>query len=125
MNTRQLARRTDPDTSHIAAESVHTFAAAQRAAIVLALSYHGPMGKDGIAAKTGMHGTQVDRRVKEIQKEGLIALTGKTVLSDAGKPEREWRVVVVDLDAIKAAGLNSDEHSRRMLAGRMEAGRQS
>jgi len=33
----------------------------------------------------------VARRTTELQRAGLIALTGKTVASDSGRNEREWR----------------------------------
>jgi hypothetical protein len=49
------------------------------------------MGKDGIARHSGLTGAQVDRRLHEMAKVNLVELTGKKVLSDAGRPEREWR----------------------------------
>jgi len=50
----------------------------------------GPMGKDGIAARTSLTGVAVCRRLAELQRMGKIAPTGKTVLSTAGRHEREW-----------------------------------
>ena len=54
--------------------------------------FGGALGKDGIAARTGLTGVAVARRTAELQRAGLIQPTGKTVLSTAGRPEREWKV---------------------------------
>jgi DNA-binding IclR family transcriptional regulator len=48
------------------------------------------MGKDGIARLTGLNPNQVARRLPELQKVGMVATTGQTVYSDAGRSEREW-----------------------------------
>jgi predicted transcriptional regulator len=51
------------------------------------------MGKDGIAAKTGLDSNQIARRMSEMHQMGVVVLTGKTVLSEAGRQEREWAIV--------------------------------
>jgi hypothetical protein len=43
-----------------------------------------------ISAMTNLDSNQVARRLNEMQKIGLIKLTGKTVKSDSGRSEREW-----------------------------------
>jgi predicted ArsR family transcriptional regulator len=92
MEFEPMARRSDPRTSHWAAEQAKELAGRHRTLIVYALAQHGPMGKDGIASKVrGLDGVAVCRRLGELQKAGLIELTGKEVPSTSGRLEREWR----------------------------------
>ena len=86
------ARRSDPATSHQAAESAKELAARHHKIILEALR-RGPAGKDRIAALTQLTGTQVARRTCELQRQGLIEPTGVVVRSTAGRAEREWRIV--------------------------------
>lgn len=88
-----LARRSDPVTSHLAAASARDLQRQHQSLIVAALKQHGPLGKDGIAARTKLTGVAVARRTVELQRAGLIRPTGKTVASAAGRPEREWEAV--------------------------------
>lgn len=85
------ARRRDPETSHKAAREARELAAHHHRLILVTLREHGALGKDGIGARTALTGVQVCRRLTEMEGLGLIALTGKTVLSTAGRNEREWR----------------------------------
>lgn len=85
------ARKTDPAESHIAANML-SFRNKHFKAILHVLTE--PMGKDKIAQYSGLTGAQVDRRMPEMLKAGLVELTGRKVLSDAKRPEREWRKVV-------------------------------
>lgn len=87
------ARATDPSTSEAAAVSAAGFASIHHEAIVAALRTHGPMGKDGIARVTGLSGVAVARRLSELKRADRAAPTGKTVASDTGHAEREWRAV--------------------------------
>ena len=83
------ARSTDPVTSFEAAEinpEKHF------AMIVDCLSTHGPMGKDGIASRLGLESSAVSRRLPELQKMGVIKLTGNIVKSSKNRNEREWTV---------------------------------
>lgn len=84
------ARARDPVTSHLAAESAKDLAARHHRLILACLEQHGALGKDGIAARTRLDGVQTCRRLTELQRAGLIALTGRTVQSTAGRAEREW-----------------------------------
>jgi predicted ArsR family transcriptional regulator len=88
--TTPAARRTDPATSHAAARSAHALAADHNARILAALRQWGAMGKDGIAHRTGLSGVAVARRLTELERTGLVMLTGRTVESDTGRQEREW-----------------------------------
>lgn len=87
------ARRRDPATSHLAAEQAKELRQRHHGLILAALREHGALGKDGIGARTSLTGVQVCRRLDELHEMGLIALTGKTVMSTAGRAEREWRAV--------------------------------
>lgn len=90
------ARNTDPSTSHEAAERVEEFVHAHYQQILLALLNHGPLGKDGIATKANINGREdgnaVARRLPELQRSGLVVLTGERVQSRSGRSEREWRI---------------------------------
>jgi predicted ArsR family transcriptional regulator len=84
-------RATDAITSFKAADSIKDVAKMHQEVIVACLQRFGPLGKDGIARQTGLDGTQVSRRLKELQTLDLIELTGKEVKSNSGRAEREWR----------------------------------
>ena len=86
------ARATDPATSHQAAAQARELAQQHHRTILAALEQHGPMGKDGIAARTSLTGVAVCRRLTELQRMGRIAPTGRVVASAAGRSEREWGV---------------------------------
>ena len=85
-------RTTDPLTSFEAAEAIKPAASKHYLIILDCLRTHGALGKDGIASLTKLESNQVARRLNEMQKIGLIHLTGKTVKSNSGRNEREWSV---------------------------------
>ena len=84
-------RATDPITSFEAADQAKDLASKHHKAIVEALK-NGNMGKDGIAAATGLDGNQVARRLPELAKMGFIELTGNKTQSKSGRSEREWKL---------------------------------
>ena len=84
------ARNTDPVTSFQAAESSQEMAKRHFAVITNCLKRTGPLGKDGIASHTGLDGVAVARRLPELLRQGLVALTGRVVPSSSGRSEREW-----------------------------------
>ena len=86
-------RSSDPVTSYEAADSAKDLASKHFSTIVDCLKAHGSLGKDGIARHSGLEGNQVARRLNELEKMNLIQLTGRTVKSQAGRNEREWRAV--------------------------------
>ena len=61
--------------------------------ILNCLRNHGALGKDGISRATGLDVNQCSRALPILQRQGLVELTGKTVMSDSKRPEREWRAV--------------------------------
>jgi len=82
-------RTSDPATSHQAAASIADVSS-HYAQIMEALSTIGPLGKDGISFYSRLDPNQIARRLNEMQKLGLIRLTGKTVKSNSNRQEREW-----------------------------------
>jgi predicted ArsR family transcriptional regulator len=84
-------RSTDPVTSFEAADSIKDIAPKHYDVILDCLKTHGALGKDGIAALTNLENMQVARRLHELQRMNLIELTGKTVKSNSGRNEREWK----------------------------------
>lgn len=85
-----LARASDPIESHMAAAQAKALAANHHRLIISILSQHGPLGVDGIAARCNLTGHSVGKRMKELQRMGLIVLTGKAVSSTSGRQQREW-----------------------------------
>ena len=94
------ARATDAITSFQAADSIKEVAKMHNEVIVAGLQRFGPMGKDQIATSTGLQPNQVSRRLSELEKLGLIELTGKTVKSSSGRAEREWRFKPVQQELV-------------------------
>jgi hypothetical protein len=87
------ARVLDPITSHMAAHSVADVAPAHMEVIHACLKRYGALGKDGIAKYSGLRNDQVWRRLPEMEKMGMIELTGKTAKSNSGRSERDWRAI--------------------------------
>lgn len=87
------ARRRDPITSHLAAQSAAELQKAHFEIILTCLRKHGPHGKDGIAARTRLDGVAVARRLPELERKGLVCPTGRTVPSTSCRLEREWQLV--------------------------------
>ena len=87
------ARNTDPITSWEAADEAKDLAKAHAALILKTLVEQGPLGKDGIAFFAVMDGHQVARRLPEMERDGLVGLTGRTVKSIAKRQEREWYAI--------------------------------
>jgi hypothetical protein len=83
-------RTTDPLTSFEAAELIKPVVNKHYDIILECLQTYGALGKDGISSLTKLENNQVARRLNEMQKIGLIHLTGKTVKSNSGRNEREW-----------------------------------
>lgn len=86
------ARRSDPVTSHLAAQSAVELQKAHFEIILTCLKNHGALGKDGIAARTRLDGVAVARRLPELERKGLVVPTGNLVPSTSGRPEREWQL---------------------------------
>lgn len=88
---RTLARRSDPSTSHAAAARVQEFSGSHRAQVLEALKRYGPLTVDQIATRTKLQSQQVNKRTFEMQRLGLIDVTGEERLSASGRLERVWK----------------------------------
>ena len=88
-----LARRSDPATSHAAAASARELQLHHHDLIVGVLKRSGSLGKDGVSARCDLTGHACGKRLSELERMGLIALTGRQVFSTAGRLEREWVAV--------------------------------
>jgi predicted ArsR family transcriptional regulator len=93
-------RNTDPLTSWQAAGSAKDLAKRHAQMIVDCLAEGGALGKDGIAARTGLESMQVARRLHELEREGEICLTGNVVKSKSGRMEREWKIIPLQRELI-------------------------
>ena len=82
------ARRSDPATSHAAAR---TSPVSEHQRLIMDALAVGPAGASGIAARCGLSGHQVNKRLAELARTGRIVETGRTVRSASGRGEREWR----------------------------------
>lgn len=91
---RRRARTSDPQTSHQAAEQSVRLTKAHEDAIVVALVTFGPGGADRIGklCVPKLSGHQVGKRLTDLARRGAIEPTGRTVKSDSGRAQREWRV---------------------------------
>ncbi len=92
IESRTLARTSDPATSHQAAARVHEIAKAQEEAIVRTLGQYGPMTCDQIAERLGWETSQVNRRTPELKARGVLRVKaiGK---SKSGRAARVWEAV--------------------------------
>ena len=80
-----LARRTDPATSHAAANKAASIAPSQRNIIAAALACE-PGTVKAISDRCGLSQYAVSKRLPELQRMGLIELTGREIDGC-----REWR----------------------------------
>ena len=85
-------RRMDPPTSRLAAQQAVELQKEHHSVILGVLGRSGALGKDGIAARCGLSGHQTGKRMAELERMGLVRLTGETVASTSGRQEREWMV---------------------------------
>lgn len=91
VNTRRLARNTDPETSHMAAQRVREFAVTHQGDILRILSLKGPMTVDQIANESGLPSQAVNKRLPEMQRLGLaMPINGMLRLSASGRMARVW-----------------------------------
>ena len=86
------ARRTDPESSHIAAANASQFAGTHAQRILAALDSITTGTAHEIAIESGLTVVQVDRRLVECQRAGLVDL----LTYDGGRPLirdgfRVWR----------------------------------
>jgi len=88
-------RRADPVTSRVSASMAGGLRSDHQRRILDSLG-QGPAGASEIATRCGLVAHQVNKRLTELGRMGLIQTTGRTVRSASGRPEREWTKGVVD-----------------------------
>lgn len=93
MNLSPLCRANDPITSFMAADSVKQFAHSHEVLIMDALLTRGPAGVDSIAACCGLSAHAVGKRMRALEANAYIRLTGEMVKSDSGRMQREWEAI--------------------------------
>lgn len=90
-------RRSDPDTSRIAAEGVaHTLNAKLNLIRCAMIGLKGPCSAEQIAditIKVGIDYHEVSRRLPDMEKAGQVERTGDKTLNSKGKPVQTWRLV--------------------------------
>lgn len=87
------SRTNDPSTSKIAAERAESMSSKHRNIILNVLKKYGALSKDEIAQYCDLNGTQIARRLPDLQDSGLAEPTGETRISESGRPERVWRAI--------------------------------
>lgn len=85
-----LFRRTDPVTSKAAGRAAREFLGDHERRVLEALAA-GPAGKCEMARRCGLTEQQVNRRLAAMRRDGLVERTGRTVASDSGCGEHEYR----------------------------------
>lgn len=85
-----LARSTDPDTSHAAAESINPRGQQER--ILRTLASLGDGNRFEIATAGDLTEYQAGRRLSELSDAGLIAWTGEVRPGETGRAQSVWRV---------------------------------
>ena len=91
------ARRSDPPTSHAAAKRAPARGHGRK---VLEALKAGPAGQTEIGQRCGLLPHQVNKRLADLARIGLVEVTGRRV---EGGTEREWRVRLVG--ALPAGGI--------------------
>ena len=92
--TYKLVRRNDPSTSYEAAKSINP--SKMQKSVLECLLENGPAIYDEVLVwAREMHGIEssssVSSRFNELQKRGLIELTGEKRKGRSGRQQREWR----------------------------------
>jgi hypothetical protein len=82
------ARRTDPATSREPGRAARL--RGQKAAVYEALG-QGPGSQSELARRAGLIPHKVNKRLSDLEHEGLAEPTGEVVRNDGGFPERVWR----------------------------------
>jgi hypothetical protein len=95
MTTTARARRTDPETSHEAAESVSDITAQQ--GHILTLLEQSPMSDDMLVARYQRGPVPTPQSIRsrraELVAQGLVEHSGEYVTMVSGRRARVWRVI--------------------------------
>lgn len=85
------ARNTDPSTSHVAAGRVQRFCTTHIDKIVSCLVFHGDKTAAEIAACTGLTVVQIDRRLPELERKGVVCVAKADGADLVRNGFRVWR----------------------------------
>lgn len=88
----QLARRSDPDTSHAAAERAARFAKSHDERILAVLEETPGLTAEEIGRRCGLAGMQVSRRMAHLHRQSRVERTGEQRRTVAGLPAAVWRI---------------------------------
>ena len=87
------ARRTDPGTSHAAADQAKQLARAHQSMILEVMRDAGcELGAEQIADRIGLASYQVRKRLPELQDQHLIEIAPGERKTSSGRTERLWRL---------------------------------
>jgi predicted ArsR family transcriptional regulator len=87
------ARRTDPGTSHEAAQAAASFAGTHCDRIHTALIQCGPMDPEQIGAMVGIEPYSARKRLADLKGAGRAEPTGQIVPTTSGRSQRVWRAL--------------------------------
>ena len=87
----RLARTTDPDTSHLAAESASVRGPNQRLKVWEAIKHLGEATDYEISAFLQILRSSAGKRRQELTELGLVESTGKRRVTDTGSAAIVWR----------------------------------
>ena len=87
------ARRTDPDTSHAAANSMAEGAKGQRSRIHAYLTEFGPHTADELDEALDLRVTSAGRRLSELKEKGLAERTTEKRPTRSGRGAYAWRAL--------------------------------
>ncbi|CAB4184826.1 hypothetical protein UFOVP1124_41 [uncultured Caudovirales phage] len=82
-----------PATSLAAGRAVRPRLKNSHGGVILVALDMGPAGKTAIGRLCGLTDQQVIRRMRDLERDGLVCRTGREVLSAANLRETEWRLV--------------------------------
>lgn len=85
-------RNSDPETSKEAAKTVSDFSAMMYQRIATEL-YNGEGTYEELADRMGAGKDQLCKRLPEMQRLGIIELTGALRTGSSGRKQRVWRIV--------------------------------
>ena len=87
------ARRTDPETSRIAARESHGTASRHNGLIVDTLRANElPLSAHEIAACCGLQPVQVSRRLGQLRDDGVIVVANRIATTPTGRPAQTWEL---------------------------------
>ena len=87
------ARRTDPETSHLAAASMVGKIEAQQERILSRLQVFGPMTADQVDELIGWRETTAGRRLPELAEMGSVRRLETTGITRSGRQARLWEMI--------------------------------